>query len=101
MYLITRLGTIIGLTYDFHSKVVVRTKVSVYVKNILGAFPITQLQVVCGPSHIQLAMLVDNDCICVVQANQAGMDGPIDLLNENDSLPLAYGLTQTNVTGVD
>ena len=66
MYLITRLGTIIGLTYDFHSKVVVRTRVSTYIKNILGAFPITQLQIVYGSSHMQLAMLVEQDCICVV-----------------------------------
>ena len=43
MYLITKLGTIIGLTFDMHSKVVIRTKVASYIKNILGAFPITQL----------------------------------------------------------
>ena len=52
MYLITRLGTIIGLTYDFQSKVVVRTRLSTYIKNILGAFPITQLQIVYGASHM-------------------------------------------------
>jgi len=40
MYLITRLGTVIGLTYDFHGKLVIRTKVSTYIKNILGAYPI-------------------------------------------------------------
>ena len=66
MYLITKLGTIIGLIFDMHSKVVIRTKVSTYVKNILGAFPITQLQIAVGPSHMQLAMLVEHDCICVV-----------------------------------
>ena len=68
MYLITRLGTIIGLTFDLHQKMVIRTKLSTYVKNILGAFPITQLQVAIGPSNMQLAMLVEHDCICLVQA---------------------------------
>ena len=41
LYLVTRLGTIIGLTFDFARKVVVGVKVSTYVKNILGAFPMT------------------------------------------------------------
>ena len=43
MYLITKLGTIIGLTFDMQLKIVTRAKVSTYVKNILGAFPITQI----------------------------------------------------------
>lgn len=106
MYLITRLGTIIRLVYDLHKKVVTGVKVSTYVKNILGAFPITQLKIAVGPTHMQLAMLVEQDCICVVQASSPPTLGPattglIDMLNENDSLPLAYGLQQTDITGVD
>lgn len=40
-------------------------------------------------------MLVEQDCICIIQASQLyGAGAKIDLLNENDSLgPLAYGLT--------
>ena len=50
-------------------------------------------------------MLVEQDCICVIQASQDPQVGEnpsrIDLLNENDSLALAYGLTQTDVANVD
>lgn len=48
-------------------------------------------------------MLVEPDCICIVQAAiQPTLNGErIDLLNEKDDLPLAYGLTQTDVTAVD
>lgn len=82
-----------------------KTKVSTYVKNILGAFPISSINIVYGHSHLQLAMLVEQDCICVIQASQDPQVGEnpsrIDLLNENDSLALAYGLTQTDVANVD
>ena len=66
IYLITRLGTIIGLTYDIHGKQVIRTKVSHYIKEMLDSFQIVQIQIVRGPSHMQLAMLVEPDCICIV-----------------------------------
>lgn len=48
-------------------------------------------------------MLVEPDCICIVQAaiQPTLSGGRIDLLNEKDDLPLAYGLTQTDVTAVD
>ena len=101
----TKLGTLVGLTVDLQSRVVVRTKVSTYVKNILGAFPIVKIQIVRGASHLQLAMLVEPDCICIVQASvdPSNFLGSrrIDLLNERDDLPLAYGLTQTDVSAVD
>ena len=75
----------------------IATKVSTYVKNILGAFPIMQINVVYGACHLQLAMLVEQDCICVVQASQSPAAGRLDLLNTDESLPLAYGLTQTSI----
>ena len=47
-----------------------------------------------GTSFMQLALLVEQDCICLIEASQPmGVTERIDILNENDNLPLAYGLT--------
>lgn len=46
-------------------------------------------------------MLVEQDCICVVQASGIPGSPRLDFLNQDESLPLAYGLTQTEVSGVD
>jgi hypothetical protein len=45
IYLITELGTIIGLWYDFKQQAVIRVKISLFVKK-LASFKIRAIQIV-------------------------------------------------------
>lgn len=107
LYLITRLGSLVMLTFDIQEQAVTSLQTSAYVKSLLGAFPIQQIQVTQGSGHLQLAMLVEHDCLCMVQVSKpAAADGATspmrleDLLKHGDTLPTAYGLTQVDVKGV-
>ena len=78
---------------------VVKTRISEYIKNLV-CFRIKQVQVTQGETHMQLAMIVENDFICIVQTEQPRsyqlLNKQVTLLNEFDITP-SFGLEQCGV----
>ena len=102
IYLITELGTIVGLTFDFAQQLVVKIRISDHIKNLV-CFRIKQVAVTQGEVHMQMAMLVEHDCICIVHTEQPKsyqlMNKQVTLLNEHDIAP-TIGLVQCGIPNV-
>ena len=60
IYLVTELGTLICLNFDFMVKLVTDVKSTTYIKDMVG-FRIIKIQ---ATENLQLCMLIEHDCMC-------------------------------------
>lgn len=82
LYLITELGTLIGLIFNFKDRLVTDVKVTSYIKDMV-CFKIRKI---IASENLQLCMLIEHDCLCQVKywTQDEKQEYP-NIMNENNA----------------
>ena len=60
LYLITELGTIVGLEYNFRDRLIKDVKVTTYIKDMVSF----KIRKIIATEVLNMCILIEQDCLC-------------------------------------